>query len=430
MGSRTKLPEKANALPRKLCPIFRLQGKISSSNDGQLGTASPTRPVRDWSDPKVCAHYLLTGQYLAAEPPQPTEAVEEWDESKHPSGGNPQNRGQFSTAAGASGSAVTSNAGTNRTPQGAPGFAAALRYAPPAGSKSPLQLAQNPSPNKEEVDKLLKELGGGKKEEAAPTPGDLLGEHTWKSAKGKHTFKGKFGGVSEDGKTVTLISADGKETPVAIDKLNQEDQALIRGLQVMPDNVRFDTTALRGATKQEVQAWKERVIRSFAQLSELPEGRELLKRLKTMAAPQRAKIGGKWVRVEPDVTTPLTIAARKGGDNHIKFDPLDDRRKTAEVTIYYDPADFAGDANKERPPFIGLGKELSTAERVFKRSAAKAGNNPIINPEERPSAIFENKLRNEYNEALKDPSRKDDLRARYAEWGDTALPQRQVPDPM
>ncbi len=210
---------------------------------------------------------------------------------------------------------------------------------------------------------------------AAKKPGDVLGTRTWLSS-GASKFVARLEKISKDGKSVTL--SHGKKTvTVPVDKLTGHDQALIRGLQALPENVTLSTEGLK---KNNQQQWVEAVILDLGRLNELPSGKELLARI--------AKN-----------TNSITIKVRDDEDgigNRINYTPAKGGSKDAIIS--YSPTDRKGwkvdgdRGSRDRPPFLALGKELWTGDR-----AAVGGDEDTVPAEERESAKFENTLRDQFN---------------------------------
>ncbi len=222
-------------------------------------------------------------------------------------------------------------------------------------------------------------------------PGGVLGSRTWISSAGTR-LRGTLESISKDGKSVTLKPSDGKKPiTVPVDKLSGHDQALIKGLQATPSKVTLDPTGLPEANQQ---SWLENVICGFGELGELPDGKELLSRIRD---------NRNGIRIEP----------RTGKDNFVTYSPKNGG--SSDVVVHYDPIDTEGDVvergegGRERPPFIALGKELSTGDK-----AARTSNMPPPGAEETAAAKFENILRDQYNK----------LESRR---GKQALPRRIVP---
>jgi len=252
--------------------------------------------------------------------------------------------------------------------------------------QSSFVLVHNQS--EEDVQDILKALGGGKKEQAEKEKNRFggLGNRTWTDGTGKFKTEAELIGI--DGNNIRLRKPDGTVVPVPIDKLSESDQQLIRGLKAMPSNVVLDGPP----------NWKEKVIRDFARLSETKKGKELLESIKKIGEGDPT-IGG--LAGLPENTTPITIVPRAGGDNKTTV-VLGPGGKAKSVTIKYNPDDTQGDqvegGSRERPPFVGLGKELFTAARALRGEFQPIrGGGPLgINlAEERWSRQWENELRAE-----------------------------------
>jgi hypothetical protein len=180
----------------------------------------------------------------------------EWNPAAHPRGGNPQNRGEFSTAGGA-GTQFPSGR-RQEAPRTAPGSTTA---------RGPVYLAQKQKPSiNDDADDIVRRLGGTD-DTPAKKPGDVLGSRKWSRTDGD-TFVGRLENVAKDGNSITLKSADGKQTRESrVDQLSDHDRALVTGAQALPENVTLDTEGLK---KENQQKWLEAVIIDFGRLSELP----------------------------------------------------------------------------------------------------------------------------------------------------------------
>ena len=306
----------------------------------------------------------------------------EWDAAKHPRGGDPQNRGEFSAAGGP-------GAGTPSVDRHQESTASA-RAAAPAG---PAYLAQKQRPStKDDANDIAGRLG---RLDDAPAKKPVLGEREWKSKDGEYTLKGTFLRLSKDGKAAILKPDQGeKNKRIELKRLSPDDHALVKGLLALPRNVSLSTEGLAEANKQ---AWLEAVVRDFTKLNELPAGSKLLK---DIAANARNGISIKPRADDDQVGNRINFTSVPGG--------------AQDVLIHYSPTDMIGwkvDGDRgdpTRPPFLALGKELWTGER-----AAKFRSMPPTNDEEHESGNFENELRDEFNARLKD--------------GETKLRHRDVP---
>jgi hypothetical protein len=84
-----------------------------------------------------------------------------------------------------------------------------------------------------------------------------------------------------------------------------------------------------------------------------------------------------------------------GADNSTTYQrPTGAAQPATDVVVHYNPDQLTGDlvvggGSRERPPFVGLDKELSTAARALKGSVG------TVMDEERASRKCENQLRKE-----------------------------------
>ena len=308
-----------------------------------------------------------------------------WDDAKHPRGGNPQNRGEFSSAGGGGGASAAHTPGVVRTVGLTTPAGKHADKATPVGvdgdrSRHPIYLAQKEKPSiKDEGNDISRRLGGADKTPARKL-GEPLGVRTWTSTGGTR-LRGTLDSVLDDGKSVAIVPADGKKPRAArIDQLSKRDQQLIRGLQALPPNVSLNPEGLKKANQP---GWVEDVIADIGRLSELPSGKKVLDGI-------RDHNNGHAVTIVP---------RDPGQDNHAEFRPLSDRG--SDVTVQYDPHDIKGDivgggkGDRTRPPYIALGKELSTAAKaLFNTSSINSQR------EETAAAEFDNGLRDEHNRAL------------------------------
>ena len=174
------------------------------------------------------------------------------------------------------------------------------------------------------------------------------------------------------------------------------DKGFIAGLKAKPDNIHLDSTNVKAANQLQ---WEAQVIRDIGKLGELEEGRGVLDAVKGL---------GKEI----------TIKGHSTGDN-----------RAVSGDVYYDPGRTIGarsqSGDKERPPFIGLGQEISNAERNV--------SHPTLNPAQREQRGLRvgQQLRTEYNEAIRDPVRRKELNDRYPDspggypgWGTKEVDER------
>ncbi len=254
-------------------------------------------------------------------------------------------------------------------------------------------MAQNPNPkDQEEKERILKSLSDRMADdEREKEPWEALGPRRWVDKAGKH-LTGKIESISKDGESITL-KEDGTDRKVTrkIANMSAEDQELIKGMRAMPHNITLNPA---GLTKKREQQWLEGVIVNFGILSDLPDGKDLL-----------GRIGKRTNRIE--------IVPRTSRDNKIEYNRLP--RGATNTKITYDPFDPKGDVvvgggDRSRPPYIALGKELSTGERALTGDAS--GNDMV---EENKAAEFENTLRDQHNEAA-------------SKRGERRLPRRVVPE--
>ncbi|MBS0211115.1 MAG: hypothetical protein JSS27_19390 [Planctomycetes bacterium] len=295
-----------------------------------------------------------------------------WDPAKHPRGGYPQNRGWWSPGGG-------SNFGSRGShDDSSPGRNVQGR---PKGGISVTTVQHTKT--KEETN-------------------HALGEREWKAAAGNFASRGKFVEFVPGGKVkLRLNNPNGTTRDVELDpaQLSADDQELIRGLKALPDNVRLDPAA--------PQVWKEKVLRDVAKLNELAHGAEILNGVGETAKPSKSFIGGKWHEFLPVNNAPVTIVpATPSQDNRTRFTPQGSEGKASDVTVHYNPDNFQGDlvvggGDRTRPPFIALGKELTTATRALRGRTGAADASGLSLPEESKSRRSENQLRDQYNRKYK-----------------------------
>jgi hypothetical protein len=218
----------------------------------------------------------------------------------------------------------------------------------------------------------------------------LPGEYEWTSVDGQYKTKAKLVSVSNDGATVTLnISGTNKDVPV--NRLSEKDQKLVKELLAMPKNVAIDPRA--GGND-----FNLKVIHDFARLSATTTGRKILQRLRSAAEGEVTRLGGQKVTLAPFNEQPVTIT--KDNRNHTESKPPTRPGQPArDVTLYYNPDDETGDLvvgkdsgdkkSRERPPYVGLAKELSTASQLLWGDV-----HPWMEMEQ-SSRAEENKLRDE-----------------------------------
>ncbi len=198
-------------------------------------------------------------------------------------------------------------------------------------------------------------------------------------------------GMGKDGTT--------REKTFALSDLAEGDQELIRGLAAMPNNIELDLSNAKDAAEE--AKWREQVIKDFGRLNELPGGKKLLDDIKAANS-----------------TEPITIKVGRGG-NQFTWDK--GRFGPTNLTIEYNPNRVQGDTvvngSRERPPFMGLAKELFSAGRALTNQLAKGGANlgNINVAEDLAGAKFTQQLRNEWNRLSAAQ------RARL--WRDQMLPQ-------
>jgi hypothetical protein len=135
----------------------------------------------------------------------------------------------------------------------------------------------------------------------------------------------------------------------------------------MPKNVAIDPRA--GGND-----FNLKVIHDFARLSATTTGRKILQRLRSAAEGEVTRLGGQKVTLAPFNEQPVTIT--KDNRNHTESKPPTRPGQPArDVTLYYNPDDETGDLvvgkdsgdkkSRERPPYVGLAKELSTASQLL-----------------------------------------------------------------
>jgi hypothetical protein len=233
----------------------------------------------------------------------------------------------------------------------------------------------------------------------------IFGMREFKTADQKHTMKAQFAGFDNegrillrpferDGKKVAadaqgLVTADpnkfddaGKKFLAEMAKLGQ-DEAFKAGLKAKPDNIHLDSRHAPG----DKMTWEADVIRGIGMLSELPTGQQILDDAKTKGAE------GKQVTISPSEGDNFA----RGGDVHFNAD-----RTTGARTE-------TGD--RERPPFLGLGQELSNAVSMLSPGYKSTA--------DRETAGLEagRQLRSEYNATFDNPGRANDLSNKYPGWG-------------
>ena len=237
-----------------------------------------------------------------------------------------------------------------------------------------------------------------------PTPADdsaaraddksrIFGKRTFTSSDGG-TVDARFSGFDDKGRVLLKTVADGKTFAVplkrfskkdkeSLDKLHQ-DKGFMAGLKAKPARVHLDSSRVKGA---DPLTWEAEVVRDIGMLSELETGR--------------------WVLDEASTQfDEITVTSLKPGDRDIHAE---------KGTVFFDPSRTKGaptqSGNSERPPFIGLGQELYNAARNVSRDTATPGER------ERAGLRVGKKLREEYNDTIRNAKRHKELTERYPGWG-------------
>jgi hypothetical protein len=225
--------------------------------------------------------------------------------------------------------------------------------------------------------------------------------------------------IMEEYTVMTIETEKGKrftgETEAFREKLVDADQTLLDNIVTKPQNVIVDGSQI--ANDKARQDWERQVYMDLATLAGTTAGGDLMKEIQEAGEPQQTRVVRKDANGQPlrdeknkvivdtieeqsKATVPITIVPRSGGDNKTSIDQ--GRRGPASVTIHYDPNDRIGDivkgnGSRDRPPYIGLGKEMSTAKRAILNEIGDLGNTRTKLKEERESRSFENQLRREHD---------------------------------
>jgi RHS repeat-associated protein len=235
---------------------------------------------------------------------------------------------------------------------------------------------------------IIRALGGGKAD-ATPTE-PISGTLTFRAAEGPYQLAARV--LDFDGLYVNLKDDKGNVHRVKIDKLSADDQRLLKTLRDKPRNIVIDPSSLK---EDEREKWERGVITELGALMETKKGKEICGKVSACKYPPRTQIAEGLTADAPPINEyPVTIEPRQAKrDNFTKFNPRRRGDGARNVTIFYDPFDAKGDATKngdrDRPPFVGLAKELFTANQALRGMYA-----PDIDME-RSSRSFENQLREE-----------------------------------
>jgi RHS repeat-associated protein len=219
----------------------------------------------------------------------------------------------------------------------------------------------------------------------------LPGSRVWTSAGNAYTTDAQLTAVAEDGSTITLKMANGTTKEVPVSKLSTADQGLVAGLIAVPPNVVVDPCEKKGKAGD---SFREAVITAFANIAKTTAGAQVVKDVGSVAQPGTMFLNGKQVPTDPTNKTPMTIVP-SGADNSTTYQrPTGAAQPATDVVVHYNPDQLTGDlvvggGSRERPPFVGLDKELSTAARALKGSVG------TVMDEERASRKCENQLRKE-----------------------------------
>jgi hypothetical protein len=258
----------------------------------------------------------------------------------------------------------------------------------------------------------------------------MFADHKFTSADGKNHFVGRFVGLDAQGhvmvQKVGEIDAQGRVVPLKepggafvphAEGYSADDQKFLgdlakvppalandsgfaAGIRAKPDNLHIDSSGVPGGEEKR-RAWEAQVIRDFGKLNELDTGKAI-----------------------------LDGARNQGKDITIQHRPEDKDDSAYGGSVYYEPGDPHGaraQSGKERPPFIGLGQELYNAEANLSRGS------PDMAQREEGGLRVGKRLRAEYNKAMDDPGRRQELQQRYPEpepstgypgWGSKKVDER------
>lgn len=241
-----------------------------------------------------------------------------------------------------------------------------------------------------EVDKALAPAHatpGNDRDARADDNSIVFGKRTFISNDGK-ALQARFSGFDASGRVLLERASDGRKFAVplkrfsekdkgSLEKLHQ-DKGFMAGLTAKPRTVHLDSS---GVKRADPLAWEAQVVRDIGKLSELETGRAVLD------AAQR-------------VGKEITIKLQSSGDNHARGG-----------VVYYDPGRTVGaraqSGSRERPPFIGLGQELSNAVVNL------ADPNRSLYKKEEGGLRVGQELRVEYNETIRDETRRKEFTQRY-----------------